>query len=234
MNDEYEEEEITIRIENIFSDESMIDEIYENGSSVNYVYEILETFYRRSTGNINQDSNMLIAISEFHVNNLIYLKENFKFPNIILCKLLNLLNLLLNLKEKENNRRRTEEDIPVEESIEPDFSQICKRKLLEVKKGFFELGLVYNKSAPIDNAFYLKGSEIVSIMDYIKTFYFPFIRLYYHFINIEKITENKKIEVIINRPLAVPPLSAAVMQVQDKNLFEEQKEDIIEETKQVL
>jgi len=51
--------------------------------------------------------------------------------------------------------------------------------------------------------------------------------------NIEKITENKRIEIILNRPQAFPPLSSAVMQVQDKNIFEELKENNLEQSDDV-
>lgn len=223
------------KIETIFSDQEQLNEIYDSSNPINSVYEILETHYRRTEGNIDKDSNILMAIAEFHVNNLIYLRENFgNFPGRIHCKLMNLFNILLNLKDDSKGEvvQKTQGS-QEEESVdrdEPDFALICRNKLQEIKRGFLELDLV-NNSKSYEN-FHLKGSEIQDIMEYIKTFYFPFIRLYYHFVNIEKITENKRIEVIINRPLYVPPLSSAVMQVQDRNLFDEQKEEVHEETKE--
>ena len=65
-------------------------------------------------------------------------------------------------------------------------------------------------------------------MNYIDKSYFPNIRLFYHFFNINRITETKKIHVTVNRPLPVPPLSEAVEQVIEKNIIEEianQKEE---------
>ena len=225
MSNEFEDE-IKIKIENLFREDSQIDEVYDNANPIGSVYEILETHYRRETGNIHQDTNMLMTIAEFHVNNLIYLKEHFpNFPNRVHCKLLNLLNILLQLKEEKKDEESVGKD-------EPDFSLICKRKLQEIKKGLYEQDLVFNNSS--GNTFYLKSNEVIALMEYIKTFYFPFIRLYYHFLNIEKITENKRIVVIINRPLHAPPLSSAVMQIQEKNLFEEQKSDTVEDTKPVM
>ncbi len=73
--------------------------------------------------------------------------------------------------------------------------------------------------------FYLNKQEVGKLLDYLKLFYFPFIRLFYHFVNIDRITENKKLEVVINRPLPVPPLSMAVKQKLEKNIFEEQKKE---------
>ena len=219
-----------LKIEMIFSDEAQLEEIYENANPVNCVYDILETHYRKTGDIMDKDSNILMAISEFHVNNLIYLKENFNnFPGKVQCKLLNLLSILLHLKEEKTVQRTqgSHEEDQGEGKDEPDFALICRRKLQEVKKGFFQLDLVHNGKS--NDGFHLKSNEILALMEYIKTFYLPFIRLYYHFVNIEKITENKRIEFIINSPLPVPALSSAVMQIQDKNLFDEQKEDTNEE-----
>ena len=77
--------------------------------------------------------------------------------------------------------------------------------------------------------FYLNTKELQTILDYLKQFYFPFIRLFYHFINIDRITETKKVEVIINRPLPVPPLCEAVEQKLERNIIDEKKEEEEEE-----
>jgi len=229
-------------IEIIFKDDINITEIYENSNPIGVVYDIIESHFRRTKRNIEYDSNVLTAISEFHVNNLIFLKESFNFPEKIYCKLLNLLGILLNLrdendaalnysKRKSVNTSEAEEDSK-EDFEEPDFAEICKKKLSEIKNAFYFLNLVPKKISggekKEENNFYLKNSEIASLLDYVKTFYIPFIRLFYHFINIEKITETKKIDVIINRPLQVPALSLAVLQAQEKHHFEEQKVEKVE------
>jgi hypothetical protein len=221
-------EEEPIIIDNVFTEEIQIQEIYENSNPLGYVYDIIESFYQKSKGNLDVDSNMIMAVSEFHVNNLIFLKENFKtLPNSTLLKLLNLLNILLNLREDSTDEFS---------SREPDFAFICRKKLIEIKRGLYTLNLVYKKSKAdnSDKFIYLKNEEIACLLEYIKTFYFPFIKLYYHFMNIEKITENKKIEVVINRPLPVPPLNMAMLQMQEKHQFDERKEDKDNELKNVM
>ena len=80
--------------------------------------------------------------------------------------------------------------------------------------------------------FYLNTKELQIILDYLKNFYFPFIRLFYHFINIDRITETKKVEVIVNRPLPVPPLCEAVEQKLEKNIIDEKKEEEEEENEE--
>lgn len=229
-------------IEMLFK-ESDIEEIWNHSNPILNVYDLIETNMRKKTGKIDFDSNLLMALAEFHVNNLIYFKENFKFPIPIYCKLMNLLNILLILRE-DNFRTETKETIKSDPTrgnyeeeeknnhVEPDFAVICKNKIKDLKKGFLKLELIAQdkkKTGGVANnkedSYYLKNNEVASILDYVNTFYFPFIRLYYHFINIERITENKKIDVIINKPLPVPPLNVAVKQIQEKIQYEEQPND---------
>jgi len=240
INDAYNENKLSqlnsFNSDLLFTDESQIKEIYENTNPIGVVYEMIESHHRRIKGRIIYDSNVLTAISEFHVNNLIFLKQTFNFPDKIYCKLLNLLSILLNLrddnedlsisKKSEKEENFTEDEELKEDQMERDFVEICRNKLSEIKNAFFNLNLIPKKNSQTregDNNFYLKNSEISTLLDYIKTFYFPFIRLYYHFINIEKITETKKIDVVINHPLPVPPLTLAVLQAQEKHHYEEQK-----------
>jgi hypothetical protein len=227
------------RIENLFKD-SDIEEIWNHSNPLLNIYDLIEKNLRAKTGKIDFDSNLIMALAEFHVNNLIYFKENFKFPTNIYCKLMNLMNILLNLREESINKDNKDDyktvptgSICEEEkktsASEIDFSLICRNKLKELKNGLIKLDLIAQdkkKTGGVqknkEDTYYLKNNEIASILDYVNTFYFPFIRLYYHFINIERITENKKIDVIINRPLKVPPLNVAVKQIQEKIQYDEQ------------
>jgi hypothetical protein len=95
-------------------------------------------------------------------------------------------------------------------------------------------GFIQQKNATYadpNDIFFMKPHEIASLLEYLNNFYFSYFKLYYHFVNIERITDNKKIDVIINRPLSVPPLSQAMKQIDEKFEFEEQKEDKKEEKK---
>jgi hypothetical protein len=130
---------------------------------------------------------------------------------------------------------------------EPDLSYICTKKIKYLKQGLKYLKFIplkkeeqhnqhtFNYNSNNDNTnqsnetYYLSNEEVSALLEYLKTFYFPFIRLYYHFINIDRITESKKIEVVINRPSPVPPLVNAVNQKLEKNIFEDAKEEFEEE-----
>lgn len=236
------------QIEMLFKD-SDIEEIWNHSNPLLNVYDLIEKNLRVKTGQQDFDSNVIMALAEFHVNNFIYFKENFKFPTNIYCKLMNLMNILLNLREENINKENTDHyktdptksNDEEEKNIETDFSSICRNKLKELKKGLIKMDLIAQEKKKTggipttrEDTYYLKNNEIASILEYVNTFYFPFIRLYYHFINIERITENKKIDVIINRPLPVPPLNVAVKQIQEKITFDEQNvADGNEENKKV-
>ncbi len=137
-NDYYEIENFTIEI--LFK-ESDIEEIWNHSNPILNVYDLIEANMRKKTGKIDFDSNLLMALAEFHVNNLIYFKENFKFPIPIYCKLMNLMNILLSLREDNNLRTETKEtrdptkgNTDEEEKnnahTEPDFSVICRNKIM--------------------------------------------------------------------------------------------------------
>ena len=236
-----------VKIENIFTEED-IECISMSSNPILIVYETYHNYLLKTSNRTLLDSNMIMAISEFHVANLLFLKENFTFPLAINCKLLNIFGILLKLREEVKTspwsqanlvRSGTYDDINpniVEKEI--DFSAICNQKVNQIKKAFIESNLIkvemkYDREQENkyqeDTSYYLKPIEISIIMDYLNVFYFSNIRLYYHFINIEKITNNKHIDVVINKPLPVPPLQHALLQPPDKNeiSFIEEEEDSV-------
>jgi len=233
----------TIKIEQIFTPDD-IETISMSSNPLLLVYETYYNYLLRATGKIVLDSNMIMAISEFHVSNLLFLKDNFTFPTMIQCKILNILALLLSLREevkpspteeefskikKSSTKLLGNDEAPgVPEVKEVDFSLICNQKLHQIKQAFIQSKLIKvekknEKSFDFwtsdygEKPYYLKPIEVSNLMDYLNLFYFSNIKLYYHFINIEKITNNKRIDVIINKPLPVPPLHLALLQPPDKN-----------------
>ena len=252
-----------------------INDINDSSNPKGTIGNLIERFLEKKKGKVEIQSNLLMTQAEFHLNNLNFLQENFKnFPQEIICKILNLLSLLLNLEEEKYNINLPKSSLLEDSELqkytqvpEPDFSFICKRKFEELKYGFKYLGffptreeIEHKKKSKntkkkkkneeeeeykeekkeeekkeekkveekIEN-FYLNTKELQIILDYIKSFYFPFIRLFYHFININRITETKNVEVIINRPLPVPPLCEAVEQKLERNIIDEKKEEEEEE-----
>jgi hypothetical protein len=142
-----------------------------------------------------------------------------------------------------------------------DFSLISKQRLDEFRLVLTRFGLIsdeeldMNRGNSYDNLGFSRGnvklsnaskpyinkkilnfliqpSELSLILNYLSTFYFPLIRLYYHFLNIEQITENKKIEIVVCQPSTVPNLSEAVIQIQERHEFDEKDEENEEENEE--
>ena len=131
-------------------------------------------------------------------------------------------NIKNNYDNEEYKKKCSLKDVEIIEDKKKEEEKKEEEKKEEEKK---EEKKVEEK---IEN-FYLNTKELQIILDYIKSFYFPFIRLFYHFININRITETKNVEVIINRPLPVPPLCEAVEQKLERNIIDEKKEEEEEE-----
>ena len=228
-------------------------EINESSSPKVTAFNILEKYLLAKHGKVEIQQNLLMAQAEFHSHNLAFLLSTYKtFPLEVICKLLNLCSILLDLNENEYNINIPHSAMGEEDETgkygqvpEPDLSYICTKKIKYLKQGLKYLKFIplkkeeqnsqstfnYNNDSAnqCGDTYYLSNEEVSALLEYLKTFYFPFIRLYYHFINIDRITESKKIEVVINRPSPVPPLVNAVNQKLEKNIFEDAKEEFEEE-----
>jgi len=201
-------------INDIFTDKD-IEEIWKSKNPLEYISEIIETFERKKTGNIDIDPQLLLATSEFHVNNLIFLKEKFSLTWSAYAKLLNLLATMLNLTDGERS-----EDVKLSDS-----DLIIKIKLKELKKGLLQQDLILtsdNDSRGKGEA--LKPNDAIIILEYLNNSYFNFIQLYYFFANIQRKVDNDIIEVIINKPTQTPPLKLATKIEKPKEKVEEKVE----------
>ena len=174
--------------------------------------EIISKLYSDNfkKNNIKMKSNQLKAIYNFHFQNIEFIFKKFNNYSIdIITKLANIFSFLLDLKEDIYNLQLTNiegarEDIykPVPE---PDFCYIINKKLLEIKHNFIKFKLFPDPKQSHDKAethFYLTNNELNIILSYLNESYFPFIRLFYHVINLNRI-ETKKINSSGNKPLAI-------------------------------
>ena len=155
--------------------------------------------------------NQLNAIFNFHSQSIEFILTKFKTYSIdLITKIANIFSLLLNLKEDEYNLQiknieGAQEDIykPIPE---PDFCYIVNKKLMEIKQCFTKFKLFPNPKEPKENKnetqFYLTNNELNIILSYLNECYFPFIRLFYHVINLNRI-ETKKINSTVNKPLTI-------------------------------
>ena len=208
---------------------SQIDLVYNSNDPINETSLILQSHFRRVFLRADFNIEKLLGQSEFHVNNLIFLKENFQnFPNEIICKLLNIMSQLISFENEEN----------IKENEKDNFLQISKNKLNEFKNNLISNNLYpttkgetiqandVNKQLK-DGKFFLNIKEIQLIMKYLKLEYFPYIQMWFYFDkDIRKVTEEK-IELIINKPLDSMPLNIAIEEEIEDEL--NKKEDELNE-----
>lgn len=205
-----------IIIEEIFTDKD-VEEIWKNENPISFTSELLETYFRKTTGNIDVDTQLILATSEFHVNNLIFLKENFTLTWGTYAKLLNLLAVMLNLTDGERS-----EDVKL---ISPtDLDLVLKNKLRELKKGLLQLNLIQSPNITHGKGEAIKPSDTVLILEYLHTSFFNFVQLYYFFANVKRKVTREIKEVIINLPTPVPPLIKATKIEKPKEKVEEKVE----------
>ena len=247
-NKEIEKEEILI-----FSPEN-IDEIYEDINPLEKVSKLLESHHRKKYLNPNFDPEKILAKAEFHVNNLIFLKDKFPtFDNIAYSGILNAFAKLIdfdkykrpentNVKKKTENEEEEEEEEINKEQIIVNFLELSKEKLNEFKeslikyklfprtKGEFALSNYKNKRRS-DGKFFLNLKEAQELLSYIRLEFFHYIRIWFYCeVDVRKIKEEK-IELCINDPIESLPLNFAI---EDKRKENEKEEEISEEEKKRL
>lgn len=209
-------------IQNIFKPHH-IDLIYNSQDPIIDCTTYFESNYRAKYGRPDFEKTKLLAKAEFAVNVLIFLKETFpNFESPVLCKLL---NLYCSLIEMENNDSF---------SLVP----LAKKKLEEFKNGLFELNLIPKMKSEValskekdkkitqDGKFFLNKEEIKKLLGYIDKEFLPYIQIWYYINNEERKVEDKKISIIINKPMESLPLSLATKkEVETKQENEEEKKE---------
>ena len=136
----------------IFNPEN-IDEIYNSLDPLEVVSKLLESHHRKKYLNPNFDPEKIIAKAEFHVNNLLFLKDKFpNYDNITFSGILNAFSKLIDFDiykrpennnnnnnnnnekiEKNENEEEEEEEEINEEPIIVNFLELSKEKLNEFK-----------------------------------------------------------------------------------------------------
>ena len=224
------------KYEKIYSEEK-IKELIESPKEKRkeIIIQLYSDYYKKRGEKMK--SNQLNAIYNFHFQNIEFILKKFKTYSIdIITKIANIFSILLNLKEDEYNLQLqniegAHEDIykPIPE---PDFCYIINKKLMEIKHCFSKFKLFPDPKEPNKECnFYLTNEELNIILSYLNESYFPFIRLFYHVINLNRI-ETKKINSSATKPLAIAnsndPDSAP-----EKFIIEEQVKRPVEKTKKI-
>ena len=195
--------------ENIYTEEKikeLMDSAKEKRKEI--ISQLFSDYYKNI--GIKMKSNQLKAVYNFHSQNIEFIFKKFNTYSIdIITKIANIFSLLLDLKEDIYNLQLTNVEGAVEDIYkpvpEPDFCYIINKKLLEIKHNFIKFKLFPDPKQPRNKKetnFYLTNNELNIILSYLNESYFPFIRLFYHVINLNRI-ETKKINSAGSKPLAI-------------------------------
>ena len=101
--------------DSIFSSDK-IDKLFNAVDPIESANILLQDHFRKVNGNANFDEEKLRAEAEFHINNLIFLKQNFSFDNDTISILLNILGKLIKFKNLNNNNGKIRSKILPNES----------------------------------------------------------------------------------------------------------------------
>ena len=93
-----------------------IDKLFNAVDPIESANILLQDHFRKVNGNANFDEEKLRAEAEFHINNLIFLKQNFSFDNDTISILLNILGKLIKFKNLNNNNGKIRSKILPNES----------------------------------------------------------------------------------------------------------------------
>ena len=195
--------------ENIYTEEKikeLMDSAKEKRKEI--ISQLFSDYYKNI--GIKMKANQLKAVYNFHSQNIEFIFKKFNTYSIdIITKIANIFSLLLDLKEDIYNLQLTNVGGAVEDIYkpvpEPDFCYIINKKLLEIKHNFIKFKLFPDPKQPRnknETNFYLTNNELNIILSYLNESYFPFIRLFYHVINLNRI-ETKKINSAGSKPLAI-------------------------------
>ena len=98
-----------------FSDK--IEKLYNAKDPIESINILLQDHFRKINGNANFDEEKLRAEAEFHVNNLVFLKQNFSsFDDEAISTLMNVLGKLIKFKSANNNIKQINQKIMPNES----------------------------------------------------------------------------------------------------------------------
>ena len=103
--------------DSIFSSDK-IDKLFNAEDPIQSTNILLQDHFRKVTGNANFDEEKLKAEAEFHINNLVFLKQNFSFDNDTISILMNILGKLIKFKNLNNTNAKPKSKVIQNESQE--------------------------------------------------------------------------------------------------------------------
>ena len=97
--------------------EDRIDKLFNAKDPIESIFVLLQDHFRKINGNANFDEEKLRAEAEFHVNNLVFLKQSFNFDNETVSSLMNVLGKLIKFKNPNAKQSVPKITVPNESQV---------------------------------------------------------------------------------------------------------------------
>ena len=116
--------------DSIFSSDK-IDKLFNAVDPIESANILLQDHFRKINGHANFDEEKLRAEAEFHINNLVFLKQSFSFDNETISILMNILGKLIKFKNMNNTAKNKSKIVPNESQASVDSVDISGNQLPE-------------------------------------------------------------------------------------------------------
>ena len=111
--------------------EDRIDKLFNAKDPIESIFVLLQDHFRKINGNANFDEEKLRAEAEFHVNNLVFLKQSFNFDNETVSSLMNVLGKLIKFKNPNAKQSVPKITVPNESQVSVGSVDISGNQLPE-------------------------------------------------------------------------------------------------------
>jgi len=108
-----------------------IDKLFNAKDPIESIFVLLQDHFRKINGNANFDEEKLRAEAEFHVNNLVFLKQSFTFDNEAISSLMNVLGKLIKFKNPNAKQNMPKITAPNESQVSVGSVDISGNQLPE-------------------------------------------------------------------------------------------------------
>jgi len=161
------------------------------------------------------DNNELNIIADFHYYNAKFAKEQLLLNDEKTTLLLNILGMLIAFRDFETTAlalKSHRKDDPIMVSLpkgseEDEFKIALEQRYDQLRDAL----MTYTIDNPPFGTKVFSTDEVKKILEYCLEVYFPHFRLYSYVLSNKQLSELKTIEVYIDEPLPIPPLSQGLI-----------------------
>lgn len=200
-----------------------ITSLYSSGD-IRYTFSEFMSKYFTDLGLRDKiDVNELSIIADFHYYNLCFAKDQLLLPHNKTALLLNIMARLINfrdynaptmfIKTVDEGPKRTEEE---------EYKLSLEQKFDELRDAL----IICSTDNPPYSLRVFTSDDVKKILEYTMTSFFPHFKLYTSVMSNKQLAEQKFIEVYIDEPLPIPPLSEGLIDNPEREELDPKEEGL--------